>query len=84
MSSIQIPRTSFISIRAASLAIESLRAKWERDILQNNIHPTLPKLTGGGNEKATYEGWASAAFLPRAAMVIWVLIALLHGFLLRS
>jgi len=77
-------RRSFISIRATSLAIESLKEKWEKDILQGNNHPDLPKLTGGGSERAAYEGWAAAAFLPRAAMVIWVLIAFLHGFLLRS
>ena len=44
---------------------------------------SLPDITGGGDEKARDEGWASAAFLPRAAMVIWVLIAIMHGFLLR-
>jgi len=76
-------RRSYISVRAASLAIVALRSKWDTEFAQNGAFLSLPGITGGGDEKARDEGWASAAFLPTAAMVIWVLIAILHGFLLR-
>jgi hypothetical protein len=62
----------------------SLRRKWDAEIAENGAFLSLPGMTGGGDAKARDEGWASAAFLPRAAMVIWVLIAITHGFLLRA
>ncbi len=77
-------RRSYISVRAASLAILALRNKWEGEIAQNGAFLSLPAITGGGDDKAMNEGWASTAFLPTAAMVIWVLIAIAHGFLLRA
>jgi len=77
-------RRSYISVRAASLAIVALRSKWDAEFARRGPFASLPSITGGGNDKARDEGWASAAFLPRAAMVIWVLIAIMHGFLLRA
>ena len=77
-------RRSYISVRAASLAVMALRRKWDSELAQDPAFSSLPGITGGGDEKAMNEGWASTAFLPRAAMVIWVLIAVAHIFLLRS
>ena len=77
-------RRSYISVRAASLAVVALRSKWDAELAQNGGFANLPNITGGGDAKARDEGWASAAFLPRAAMVIWVLIAITHCFLLRA
>jgi hypothetical protein len=77
-------RRSYISVRAASLAIMALRSKWNAEFARRGPFISLPAITGGGDDKAMEEGWASAAFLPKAAMVIWVLIAIMHGFLLRA
>jgi hypothetical protein len=77
-------RRSYISVRAASLAILALRNKWDAEFARRGPFISLPGITGGGDDKARDEGWASAAFLPKAAMVIWVLIAITHGFLLRA
>ena len=65
-------------------AVIALRSKWDAELAQNSAFASLPNITGGGDVKARDEGWASAAFLPRAAMVIWVLIAITHCFLLRA
>ncbi len=75
---------SYISVRAASLAIMALKNKWEADTAQNGAFLSLPGITGGGDDKAMNEGWASSAFLPRAATAIWLLIAISHGLLLRA
>ena len=77
-------RRSYISVRAASLAIIALRSKWDAEFARRGPFISLPGITGGGDDKARDEGWASAAFLPKAAMVIWGLIAIMHGFLLRA
>ncbi len=79
-----IARRSYISVRAASHAIMKLRDRWNEEMPNDNTFPRLPGITGGGDEKAMNEGWALAASLPRAAMVIWVLIAVAHTFLLRA
>ena len=77
-------RRSYISVRAASLAIVALRSKWDAEFARRGPFISLPGISGGGDDKARDEGWASAAFLPRSAMVIWVLIAIAHGFLIRA
>ena len=77
-------RRSYISVRAASLAVMALRRKWDSELAQDPAFSSLPAITGSGDEKALNEGWASTAFLPRAAMVIWVLIAVAHILLLRA
>jgi len=74
---------SYISLRAASFAVESLQNKWDREIAPKVAQWSLPSLTGGGSEKAYIEGWASVPTLPSAARLVWILIAVLHGALLR-
>ncbi len=79
-----IARRSYLSLRAASRAIVKVRDKWNAEMPDDEAFPRLPAISGGGDETAMNEGWALAASLPRAAMTIWVLIAVAHIFLLRG
>jgi len=69
-------RKSLGSIRAALLAIHTLKEKWHRLTLDGSLHPELPELTGGGSKDAYAVGHSSATFLPHMAISGWVLIAI--------
>jgi hypothetical protein len=45
-------RRSYISVRAASLAIVALRSRWDAEFAQNGGFASLPSITGGGDAKA--------------------------------
>jgi hypothetical protein len=74
---------SYVSVKAAISAVQSLNAKWTTKVLGGNEHPLLPDLTGGGNPCAASKGPGFQTFLPIAAMIIWLLIALLHVVMLK-
>ena len=79
-----VARRSYVSVRAAKLAIETLNRGWDENVAPNFVHLALPGLIGGGNDKAKTEGWMSSESLPLLATWLWVLIAIFHIFLVKS
>jgi hypothetical protein len=67
---------SFISIRAANRAIDTLHKKWD-DIQGVFEHPAknlLPEIAGGGGRNAKRDGKRPAMLIPVFIAIAWVLI----------
>jgi hypothetical protein len=78
-----ISLAAFLSIRAATLALDALRKQWEELIkaYREDPWPTLPPLTAAGNRWAIKRGKTPAYVIPCVIGVAWLfllLIALWH------
>ena len=78
-----ISLAAFLSIRAATRALDELRNQWEKliEIYGEDLWPTLPGITAAGNKWAIKWGKTPAYVIPCVIGVAWLLllvIALWH------
>jgi hypothetical protein len=75
-----ISLAAFVSIRAATKALDRLRSQWEEELMKiygKDSWPTLPSLTAAGNKWAIKYGKMPAYLIPCVIGLAWLLLLII-------